>query len=82
MKIRGFAPRTNLHTYRSYAYLVGMLFVRAAARAERVHQAMRCRGFDGRFHSLAVFAPHPANQWFAAAAASVMSILLWLEWGG
>lgn len=81
MKIRGFEPRTNLHTYRSYAYLVGMLFVRAAARAERVHQAMRCRGFDGRFHSLVVFPSHPANQWFAAAAASAMMALLWLEWG-
>lgn len=81
MKIRGFQPRTNLHTYRSYAYLVGMLFVRAANRADRVHQAMRCRGFDGRFHSLAVFPSHPGNQWFALAAASVMIALLWLEWG-
>jgi cobalt/nickel transport system permease protein len=80
MKIRGFQPRTNLHTYRSYAYLVGMLFVRAASRAERVHQAMRCRGFDGRFHSLATFPTHPVNQWFAAAAASAIVALLWMEW--
>ncbi len=80
MKIRGFKPRTRLHTYRSYAYLVGMLFVRAAARAERVHQAMNCRGFNGRFYSLAVFPPHPANRWFAATAASVMVVLLGLEW--
>ena len=80
MKIRGFRPRTNLHTYRSYAYLVGMLFVRAAARADRVYQAMRCRGFNGRFHSLATFPAHPANQWFAVVAASVMIALLWLEW--
>ncbi len=80
MKIRGFRPRTNLHTYRSYAYLVGMLFVRAAGRADRVYQAMRCRGFDGRFHSLATFPAHPANQWFAAVAASAMITLLWLEW--
>ena len=82
MKIRGFKPRTDLHTYRSYAYLVGMLFVRAAARAERVHQAMRCRGFNGRFHSLAVFPPHPANRRFALAAASVILALLGLEWYG
>ena len=80
MKIRGFQPRTNLHTYRSYAYLVGMLFVRAASRADRVHQAMRCRGFDGRFHSLAVFPSHPVNRWFAATAASAMIALLWMEW--
>jgi cobalt/nickel transport system permease protein len=82
MKIRGFKPRTNVHTYRSYAYLVGMLFVRAAARAERVHQAMSCRGFNGRFHSLAAFPPHPVNRWFALAATSVMLVLLGLEWMG
>jgi cobalt/nickel transport system permease protein len=28
--------------------------VRSAERAERVGQAMRCRGFDGRFRSLVV----------------------------
>jgi cobalt/nickel transport system permease protein len=55
-RIRGFRPATDTHTYRTYAYLVGMLFVRAARRADRVYQAMRCRGFDGRFHSLAHFA--------------------------
>jgi cobalt/nickel transport system permease protein len=82
MKIRGFQPRTNLHTYRSYAYLIGMLFVRAAARAERVHQAMSCRGFNGRFHSLVAFSPHPVNRWFAPAATSVMLLLLGLEWMG
>jgi cobalt/nickel transport system permease protein len=82
MKIRGFRPRTRLHTYRSYAYLVGMLFVRAAARADRVHQAMRCRGFNGRFHSLATFPAHRANRWFALVAASVMIALLGLEWRG
>mgnify|MGYP006288308175 CR=1 FL=1 len=81
MKIRGFQPRTSLHTYRSLAYLVGMLFVRAALRADRVHQAMRCRGFDGRFHSLAVFPSHAGNPVFAVAAASAMMVLLWLEWG-
>lgn len=82
MKIRGFRPRTNLHTYRSYAYLVGMLFVRAATRADRVYQAMRCRGFNGRFHSLATFPTHPSNLWFALVAASVMMALFWLEWVG
>jgi cobalt/nickel transport system permease protein len=32
-----------------------MLFLRAAARAERVHQAMLCRGFSGKFYSLQEF---------------------------
>ena len=45
-KIRGVEPRSNMHTYKTYAYLLGMLFVRAAARAERVQQAVEL-GFDG-----------------------------------
>ncbi len=49
MKVRGFLPRTDIHTYRTVAYLVGMLLVRSYDRAERVYQAMLCRGFNGRF---------------------------------
>lgn len=45
--IRGFRPRTDRHTYKTYAYLVGMLLVRSLARAERVYDAMLCRGFQG-----------------------------------
>ncbi|MBW1707210.1 MAG: cobalt ECF transporter T component CbiQ [Deltaproteobacteria bacterium] len=54
-KIRGFRPKSNMHTYRTYAYLIGMLFVRASERAERVHQAMLCRGFKGKFYCLREF---------------------------
>ena len=54
-KMRGFQPGTNINTYRTFAYVIGMVFVRAAARAERVHQAMRCRGFKGKFYSLQEF---------------------------
>jgi cobalt/nickel transport system permease protein len=55
MDIRGFRPKTNLHTYRTYAYLVGMLIVKSHDRAERVHSAMVCRGFQGKFFDLTEF---------------------------
>jgi len=54
-KIRGFQAGTNVNTYRTFAYVIGMLLVRAALRAERVHQAMLCRGFRGKFYSLQEF---------------------------
>lgn len=50
LKIRGFKPRTNMHTYRTYSYLVGMLLVRSFDRSARILSAMKCRGFTGRFH--------------------------------
>lgn len=46
-RIRGFIPRANLHTYRTYGHMLGMLFVRSHARSERIWHAMLCRGFDG-----------------------------------
>ncbi len=55
VKIRGFSPGTNMHTYKTIAYLVGMLLVRSSDRAERVHQAMLCRGFRGTLYSLSEF---------------------------
>jgi cobalt/nickel transport system permease protein len=55
MKVRGFRPGTNVHTYKTLAYLVGMLLVRSSERAERVHNAMLCRGFSGNLYSLSEF---------------------------
>jgi len=40
MKVRGFRPAMNLHTYRTYGYLVGMLLVRSHDRSQRILAAM------------------------------------------
>ncbi len=48
-RARGFAPRTNAHTYRTYGYMAGMLLARSHDRAKRVYWAMLCRGFTGVF---------------------------------
>ncbi len=55
IKIRGFRPKTTLHTYKTFAYVVGMLLIRASERADRVYNAMRCRGFKGTYYSLTDF---------------------------
>ena len=49
MKVRCFRPRTSLHTYRTYAYLLGMLLVRSYERSQRIDEAMRCRAFKGTY---------------------------------
>ena len=51
-KLRCFRPGTNLHTYRTYAHLLGMTMVKSWNRAQRVGQAMVLRGFHGRFYGL------------------------------
>jgi cobalt/nickel transport system permease protein len=52
LKIRGFSPKTNIYTYKTYAYLVGILIVKSYDRAQRVIKAMMCRGFSGTFYTL------------------------------
>jgi cobalt/nickel transport system permease protein len=52
MRARAFTPRSNFHTWRSFGNLLGMLLVRSLERSQRVMAAMKCRGFDGRFHLL------------------------------
>ncbi len=49
MKIRSFRPRTNMHTYKSLACLVGMLLVSSYEKSCRIYSAMLCRGFSGKF---------------------------------
>ncbi|MGD8228740.1 MAG: cobalt ECF transporter T component CbiQ [Desulfobacteraceae bacterium] len=62
IKIRGFNPGNNLHTYRTYAYLVGMLLVKSYERARRVQAAMLCRGFRGEFYDLSEFFMKPSDR--------------------
>jgi cobalt/nickel transport system permease protein len=79
MAARGFRPKTDRHTYRAFAWLVGMLLVKSWDRAERVHDAMRCRGFRGRFYSLARFATSPGDILFLAGCAALTAAILYLE---
>jgi cobalt/nickel transport system permease protein len=48
MRARSFRPRSTLHTWRSYGFLIGMMLIRALERSERIMKAMKCRGFTGR----------------------------------
>jgi len=80
MKVRAFRPRMNLHTYRSYGYLVGMLLVRSFDRAERIVAAMKCRGFSGRFYMLDHFAYARSDAPFAIGWLLLLVGLGLVEW--
>jgi cobalt/nickel transport system permease protein len=79
MRARGFRPRTDRHTLTTFGYLVGMLLVRASERAERVLQAMRCRGFDGTFPALEETRLGRPDGVGAAALAGSLALLLLTE---
>jgi cobalt/nickel transport system permease protein len=82
MKVRGFRPGTNWHTYRSFGYLVGMMLIRAIERSERILNAMKCRGFSGRIRLLQEFTLTRRDHIFAASllALCLALIVLDLSW--
>ena len=77
MRVRCFHSGTNLHTYRSLAYLVGMLFVRSFDRSERIYHAMVLRGFSGTFWTLNHFRMR-RSDW---AALGLMALAIGVEIG-
>ncbi|WP_298855640.1 cobalt ECF transporter T component CbiQ [uncultured Ruegeria sp.] len=79
MKVRGFRPTTNWHTYRSFGYLVGMMLVRAIERSERILGAMKCRGFTGRMLLLQDFALTRRDIAFVAGLGVLCTGLIILE---
>lgn len=80
MKIRGFRPGNNMHTYRTLAYLVGMLLVRSCDRAQRVHNAMLCRGFTGNLYSLSKFSLKATDMISLILMLAIILALGVLEW--
>lgn len=69
MRARGFRSSLRRQAFRAYGNLAGMILVRSIERAERVDEAMRCRGFSGRFPLRRVRPMTGADARFALLAA-------------
>jgi cobalt/nickel transport system permease protein len=82
LRVRGFRNRASLASYRTVGHVTGTLLVRSFERAERVGHAMRCRGFAGRFRSLAEFHTRPADVLAWALITAVAVALVAWDVGG
>ncbi len=80
LRVRGFRNRADRRSYQIIGQVAGTLLVRGHERAERVAQAMRCRGFDGQFRSLHTFRTTAADVLaFALITAAAGGLLAW-DW--
>src|SRR5262249_10391141 len=80
LRVRGFRNRVTRHSYRTVGHVAGTLLLRGSERAERVGQAMRCRGFDGRFRTLTTFRTTGADvALFALIVLCAAGLLAW-DW--
>ncbi|MBA4065500.1 MAG: hypothetical protein C0501_17650 [Isosphaera sp.] len=78
LRTRGFRMSAGRHGYRTLGHVVGAVLVRGADRADRVAEAMRCRGFDGAFRTTAGFRTAAADVLgFAAALAATIALVTW-----
>jgi cobalt/nickel transport system permease protein len=81
LRVRGYRNRVARHSYRTIGHVGGTLLVRGYERAERVGQAMRCRGFDGRFRSLTEFRTKTADvAFFVLLVGAAAALAAWDWW--
>ena len=76
LRARAFRPRLSRHAFTTLADLIAALLVRAVARAERIDEAMRCRGFAGRFALIDESRFGRADAGFAAGLGLVLALTL------
>jgi cobalt/nickel transport system permease protein len=82
LRVRGFRNAMTAHAYRTVGQVTGTLLVRGADRADRVAQAMRCRGFDGHFRTAATFRTTPADVLLLLLIVGTVSgLVAWDAWG-
>jgi cobalt/nickel transport system permease protein len=82
LRVRGFRNAMTVHAYRTVGQVTGTLIVRGADRADGVAQAMRCRGFDGCFRTLATFRTRPADVLqFTLIVGVAGGLVAWDVWG-
>ncbi|MEJ2456242.1 MAG: cobalt ECF transporter T component CbiQ [Candidatus Thiodiazotropha sp.] len=79
MRTRGFRARSDLHTWRSLGWLMGMLLVRSLERAQRIVAAMKCRGFNGRFYLIDGRPWRSQDTLFALCGLLILSAFLFLD---
>jgi cobalt/nickel transport system permease protein len=81
LRLRGWRRRMSLRHYRTLGQAAGVLLVRSHERAERVRQAMRCRGFDGTYRSVPAFRSGVTDvAGFAAMGLALAAAPLTVEW--
>jgi len=79
MRVRAFVPGSNAHCWRTYGSLAGTMLVRSLERADRVGEAMRCRGFTGHIRAAPRVAVAKHDFVFVSVTAGAMIGLLVMD---
>ena len=80
MKLRNFEARFNRHSLRGLGHFLGMMLVRSIDRSDRVMEAMKCRGYNGRLFSFSTFKLSTGDGVFMGVIIALGLTLAWIEW--
>lgn len=75
-KLRGFAPRTSLHTYRTIGNMFGLTIINSIDRSRNIYEAMLLRGFKGTFHTVTELKAERRDIFFAILFFSILVCIL------
>ena len=79
-RLRGFKSGFNRHSWQTWASLITMLIIRSLQRSTMVLQAMKCRGFNGVFHTWHRYRFGRREWFFLLAGLLLTAFLTLMEW--
>lgn len=74
VRLRGFTPGFNTHTYRTYAALIAVLFSRAFIKSRIMNEALLLRGFTGNWPAVPL-PPLTASEYLLLLAGLAVSLI-------
>lgn len=80
MRARGFCPGFNRRTVRAHAIAVGALFLRSLERAERVADAMKCRGYHGVYIAMRSLHWRRLDSALIGLIGGIVVMMSWIRW--
>lgn len=75
-KLRGFIPRTSLHTYATIGNMLGLTVINSIDRSKRIYEAMLLRGFNGVFHTVTELKAARRDVFFGVLFFFILACLL------
>lgn len=78
-KLRGFMPRTSLHTYRTIGNMLGLTLIKSIDRSKVIYESMLLRGFNGVFHTVTEVKTTRNDFFFTVFFFSILVCLLGLD---
>lgn len=80
LRVRAFRNEMTMHAYRVWANVAGMTLARSLERTERVHNAMKCRGYDGCLKTLKPFQAKVSDMNLFALAIIAAGVAVAVDW--